>query len=378
MTETPLCLSPWTNLDIDPSGNMSPCCKFQPAQDHQRYNITQHTIQQYRDSQDLAKIKTQMQQGEWPTACERCRIEEQHGIPSKRLLDAERWAQHYQTYRIDQHSFITASVAFGNTCNLKCITCGPQSSSAWQKEYRAVYGIQHDNHRFYRQGFVDDFLQHAPDLVHIDVPGGEPFISGVPQQQDLLDRYIQAEVAHRISLHYTTNATLFPDQSWWNRWQHFREIDLQISVDGVKEKFEYIRFPAQWSEVVSNIERYQTAQEQNTNFKISVSHTVSAYNILYLDLFYQWCIDQGLPAPWLGRVHRPLHMRPSVWTDEVRRHITQRLEASDFDAVRQWAQLMQHSDDSQYFPMFVQRTRQHDAYRGTSFDHTFPELAPYL
>jgi len=378
MSTQPLCWAPWTNLDIDPGGNISPCCKFQQRLYPDRFNIQHHDIAAYRGSRFLQEIKQQLQQQQWPSGCERCRIEEENHIPSKRVLDQERWYELYEQYDINSQDVLTASVAFGNTCNLKCITCGPQSSSLWQQEYREIYGIEHRAHRFLSERFAQDFEQHTGALRHIDIPGGEPFISGVRYQQDLLDRYIKKGLASRISLHYTTNATIYPDDSWWSRWQQFQEIDLQLSIDAVGEKFEYIRFPAKWHQVLGNVDRYQQQVTQVPGARLSISHTVSAYNILYLDQFYGWCVDQGLPEPWLGRVHAPEHLRPSVWPEPVKQLIQDRLSQSRFPAVQHWAGLINNSDDSEHFELFRHRTRQHDAYRHLSFAETFPELASHI
>lgn len=372
------CYSPWTNLDISPMGSMSPCCKFQSKKYQEKFNIQSSSISQYNDSKFLAEIKQEMLQGQWPVGCERCKIEEENNIKSKRQLDFERWQEHYKMYDFEKSSFITSSIAFGNTCNLKCITCGPTSSSRWQKEYESITGIEIQNVKFYKKDFVETFLKNTPNIVHIDIPGGEPFLSGVDEQQLMLKKYIESGRARQISLHYTTNATIYPSESWWELWSYFGDIDLQISVDGVGDRFEYIRFPGKWNDLVTNTQQYLSKEKELSNFRISVSHTVSAYNIFYLDEFFSWCYNIGLPRPWLGRVHNPAHMRPAVWPHDARDFIAQKLYSSKYNDVKTWAQLMQQTDDSCNFKLFVERVKQHDLYRSLDFKNTFPELAKFL
>lgn len=319
-----------------------------------------------------------MLEGEWPKGCDRCRIEEQNNIASKRQLDLERWYPHYAKYDLDQDSFITASIAFGNTCNLKCITCGPHSSSKWQKEYFDITGINIEAVDFYRKGFVDNFVDSNTEIIHIDIPGGEPFLSGVDQQQHMLSRYIESGQSHNISLHYTTNTTIYPDSTWWNLWQHFREIDLQLSIDGIDQRFEYIRFPASWSKVRHNVDRYLETVSLLHNVRLSVSHTVSAYNIFYLEEFFDWCQCTGLPDPWLGRVHRPEYMRPTVWPEQARAAIAETLRNSKYQTVKCWYDLVQQENDSVYFDTFRQMLQKHDAYRSLDFTKIFPEMSQYL
>jgi MoaA/NifB/PqqE/SkfB family radical SAM enzyme len=370
------CYSPWTNIDIDPQGGLTPCCKFQMSKYDKSFNVQTQTLDEYSGSAFLAEIKQEFTQGQWPRGCERCRIEEQNNIQSKRQMDYQRWQEQYVQYQLSSNQFITASIAFGNTCNLKCITCGPYSSSRWQQEYREIYNIDIDNVRFYREDFVDKFIEQAPGIVHLDIPGGEPFLSGVPEQQRLLKHYVDSGQAKNITLHYTTNATVFPDQAWWDLWQHFREIDIQLSVDGISARYEYIRYPGNWDQLVANVDRYLA--QQSDNFRLSVSHTVSAYNIYYLDEFVTWCYNKGLPRPWLGRVHNPVHMRPTVWASHAKQKIIDCLNQSQHQDVKNWANLMEQNDDSNMFEQFQQRLHQHDQYRNTTFASTFPELAPYI
>ena len=363
------CYSPWTNVDISPQGAISPCCKFQIAKYNQKFNIQKDTLSNYVDSAFLTEIKQDFVQGKWPRGCERCQIEEQHKIESKRQLDYQRWQQHYDQYQLTDNQFITASIAFGNTCNLKC-------SSRWQQEYREIYDIDIDNVQFYRDDFVAKFIEQAPNVIHLDVPGGEPFLSGVPEQQQLLKHYVDSGQAKNITLHYTTNATIFPNSAWWELWQHFKEVDMQLSIDGIGARYEYIRYPGNWNTLVSNVLQYLT--HQSDSFRLSVSHTVSAYNIYYLDEFVSWCYNIGLPRPWMGRVHNPPHMRPTVWEPMVKQKIVNYLSSSSDSDVQNWAKLVEQNDDSNVFEEFRLRLHQHDQYRNTNFATTFPELALYI
>jgi hypothetical protein len=331
----------------------------------------------YANSEFLNNIKQEFLDEKWPLGCERCRIEEENNIDSKRILDYTRWKDHYQNYDLSEKKFITASLAFGNTCNLKCITCGPYSSSQWRKEYRDIYHVDIQHFKFYKENFVRDFVESAPDIIHIDIPGGEPFLSGIKEQKQLLQYYIDQGRASGITLHYTTNVTVFPDDEWWKLWAHFKEIDLQLSIDGVNEHYEYIRYPAVWNNVLEHIKKYIEAEKKLSNFRISVSHTVSAYNIYYLDNFFSWCYNIGLPTPWVGRVHTPVHLRPTVWPLDVRKFIIDHLTHSSYD-LESWISLMSTHDDSEYFETFVSRLQQHDDYRGTHFSHTFVELSRFV
>lgn len=374
----PFCYAPWSNLDISPQGIMAPCCKFR----HDRYddpslNVNEHSIDDYQTSPVLIKIKQEFQQGEWPKGCERCHIEESNGIESKRQLDYTRWKSYYDEYELGHTGVITASVAFGNTCNLSCITCGPFSSSRWQKEYKALNNIDVLPNHFYKKTFVDDFITHSQNLIHIDIPGGEPFLSGVPEQLELLEKYMVSGKSKNVGLHYTTNATIFPGENWWAIWKNFREVDIQLSIDGIGSKFEYIRYPAEWSIVLENVKKYLDYQETNDNLRLSVSHTVSVYNIRYLPEFFDWCQDMKLPRPWLGRVHEPFYMRPEVWSQRAKESIIDHFRKHTNPDCHVWADFLEKNNDSKHWQEFKTKTAWHDQYRSLDFSSTFPEMASF-
>lgn len=372
------CFAPWSNLEILPSGEILPCCKFQNSNYSEQFNIKQHTIDDYRQSSMLKKIKNEFQQGEWPTGCERCRIEEENRIESKRQLDYKRWQHHYDDYDLDSGVLLTVSLALGNTCNLKCITCNPHASSKWAKEYKDLYNIEIESISDVRQDVISNLTTIAPKLVHIDMHGGEPLLSGITQHQELLDYYINRGQSQNISIHYTTNATLFPDDEWLQRWKHFAEVDLQLSIDGIERRFEYIRYPASWDAVAKNIDRYLELQHCQSNIRLSVAHTVSAYNIFYIEEFVQWCNQIGLPKPWMGKLHRPDYLRPTVWPTTAKEVIVNKLQSSIIEEVRPWANLMKTTDDSVLFDQFRRFAYQHDQYRNLNFKNVFPEVAHYI
>ena len=370
------CHVPWTNIDISPQGEISPCCKFKNSNYQYRTpNINEVDINDYTSSQILTEVKKDFTNGVWPKGCERCKIEEENGIESKRIQDEIK----YQEYLTDHRAkgFLSASIAFGNTCNLTCITCDPSSSSKWYQEYKTLYGKSIKPNLFYKKDFVDNFYSFANNLVQLDIPGGEPFLSGVNEQKQLLEKFVKDGKAKDITLHYFTNCTKFIDDSWLSLWKYFKLVDLQLSIDGIQNRFEYIRYPAIWSEVESNAFLYRDLAKTYNNIKISISTTVSAYNIFYLDELLEWANTNGFSKPYLGRVHNPKHLRPTVWRNNAKIYIIEKLLESKFN-LSSFVTLVKNEDDSKHFEDFRYRLLRHDQYRNLSFKSTFPEMFTFL
>lgn len=372
----PYCHVPWTNIDISPQGVISPCCKFKNYNyRHKIPNINEIKIEEYIQNPILQSVKKDFLEDKWPTGCERCKIEEDNGIESRRQAEQTRWQEHLDNHR--DKGFLTASIAFGNTCNLTCITCDPTASSKWFQEYKKLYGVSIKPNHFYKENFIKEFYEHTPNLVHLDIPGGEPLLSGIEQQKELLNNFIKEGKSHYISLHYTTNTTKFPDDEWINLWSNFKQVEIQMSIDGIGSKFEYIRFPANWEEVSSNALKYKDLTKQNKNMKLSISTTVSAYNIAYLDEIISWAYENNLDHPWLGRVHNPNYLRPTVWNKPAKEFIINKLKNSKYD-LSPFLNLMLNEDDSKHYDNFVYRLLRHDQYRKLSFKKTFPEMFEFL
>jgi MoaA/NifB/PqqE/SkfB family radical SAM enzyme len=374
----PFCYAPWTNIDVSPQGDLTPCCKFQTSHYDQKFKVQTNDLDDYLSSDFLKEVKQDFLQQQWPKGCKRCQAEEQHGIKSKRQLDSEMLDKHYADYDLDSNTTLTASVAFGNTCNLKCVTCGSYASSKWKAEYSEIAGINFDHVQFYKKDFANKFVEKFPHIIHLDVPGGEPLLSGVDEQKKILELYIKSGQSSLMNLHYTTNASIFPDQDWWDLWKEFANVDIQISVDGVNQRYEYIRFPASWEQLNSSVDQYLEKKQHMPNLQLSVCHTVSIYNIYYIDEFLKWCYSKKLFNPWLNKVHTPPHLRPTVWPKETRLAIADHLRQSRYKNMKSWITLLESGDDSVHFELFKERLKKHDEYRGVDFCKTFPELAPFI
>ena len=371
----PLCLAPWTGIDIRTTGTIRPCCKFRAPSDL-GLNITQVSINDYNNSTFLKEVKDTMLQNKWPDGCFRCKQEEDSGIKSKRILDYERWKTEYDNYTEDK-GYITANITFGNTCNLKCITCNAWDSSLWRQEFLDIFG---DDYVPIKKLSSDasEIYDAMPNVINFDISGGEPFISEVKKQKKLLQRYVETGQSKDISLHYTTNAQRFPEKEWWNLWQNFKAIDMQLSIDGVGKRYEYIRFPAKEEIIEKNVQLYVEKEKTYNNVRLSVSHTVSAYSIYYLTEFFNWCQKSGLPRPWCGVVESPKHMRPQVYPQAIKDKIIEHLQRSQHKDVQTWATYLSNNDGSDYYDEFLRLTDAHDLYRNLNFATTFPEVKKLL
>lgn len=365
------CHNAFTGLDISPSGDIRPCCKF--LEDKiPKFNI-KDGVGIYKNSKFLKDLQKQFINNERPEGCNRCWIEEDAGIRSKRQLDYIRHKTHFDLLDVNKNTFTNISLAFGNICNFACRICGPNSSSRWVAEIS-----KHDKqlkpiHQWYKDSnIMNDIFEHTKDAVHFDIPGGEPLLLEIKEHFGFLKKFNLTK-SKEISLHYTTNGSVFPEQDFLDVWSNFKEVDIQLSIDDIGDRFEYNRWPGKWNEVYSNIKKFQTLEKESDNIRLSISFTVSAFTIYYADEFYQWCLNEKLPAPWMGRLNAPLYYRTGIFNKELNNKIRKKLLQSKFSEVRKLASYVQDSDH-QYYTEFLEAIDKFDHIRGQKFQKTFPEL----
>ena len=358
------CSLPWIGLDINAQGCIKPCCKFSTS-------VGKDLIG-YDRSDLLAQVKQTFLHGGKPEQCKRCWQDEAAGLPSKRQLDH----QYVLEPNTGLENVKVIALTFGNICNLACVTCSSVSSSRWVMDERKLAGqfehlkmYSHDQH--YRNvDFIDQIIDRCHDLRHLEISGGEPFYSDRDTHLALLSRIPHPE---QVKIHYTTNGTIFPDSEFWNIWRKFRHIDIQLSIDGIEDRFDYLRYPARWTEVWENVQHYR----DRTDIQLSISHTVSWLNLLALDDFISWCMQSNLPQPYIGPVSRPAFLSVQTLPPHAKSYVHDRL----FTKTHLETQKMLHYMSIGQHDCFDQGIRwvvALDRLRHLDFLSVFPELAPIV
>lgn len=119
-----------------------------------------------------------------------------------------------------------------------------------------------------------EVLANAPNLDRLYITGGEPFLmKGVIK---IIDYLIESRNTH-IRLEFSTNCTKITNEIL-EKLSKFRQVSLLLSLDGVNDTYEYIRFPAKWSVVEKKIGLIT----QLPNAYICVVPVVQAYNAMHL------------------------------------------------------------------------------------------------
>lgn len=162
------------------------------------------------------------------------------------------------------------------TCNGGCIMCGSWYSSFWANELK----------EFQPAPVVDPLDQilkliDVQKLRKINFLGGEPFLSDT-------DSRILPLIAHPelVDLQYTINGSIYPSQERITQWKKYKSVLINFSIDGIGDRFEYIRYPLKWKTVNGNLSRM--IRELPDNVKFKANHTINIFNLYYHNEFDIW------------------------------------------------------------------------------------------
>ena len=277
----------------------------------------------------------------------------------------------------------------GNTCNLACRMCNPATSSGWYKdahrlavenegfvgtatEYSKTF--EHIRNSFNQDNtdFWDTFVEWLPNIVFVDIYGGEPFLT--PALFNALERVADAGQSTNTSLNLHTNVTMF-NPKYLEILSKFKSVKIGLSIDSDQvQELEYIRYPVKANIVFDNLEKFKQASKDYKNITFGICITVTPLNVLHISRVKQK-LDQYLPA-YFNIVtspeeydirHIPLSVRKIIakQNPSIANFIMQTVPGCDV-----------------FWPKFWKHTKDLDQLRGQSFEDTFPEfyelIKPYV
>lgn len=199
------------------------------------------------------------------------------------------------SYRQRATSFIPDDATYGdvyvlnvqvdNTCNAACVTCGPDFSSLWEKQINPDAKLRDFSHQY--EKLITSV--NLNKLRKITFAGGEPLLS--KHNVDVLKNIPNPK---DVVITYSTNVGVFPSTELIDLWKHFAMVDINLSIDGTDEQFEYIRWPLLWTKINDNVDRYrEIAPTLNITFRVNM--TVNPLNIFYYSKLDDWCRSKSLP-----------------------------------------------------------------------------------
>lgn len=393
---------PWIHLATHPHGGVTLCCIADHTNSESRaknfdetgnpiwLTLGKDSIDDIMNSDYYKQTRLQMLNGEVPKACERCFIEEQNGIRSKRLEENE----NYKDFTIENAKSITdgsgkikvpmkfVELRLGNLCNVKCRSCNPASSTKWVKEYKELeknfdfvtsYRWVDDFSWIENDKFWDDLFDNSDELEMIYINGGEPTL--VKKHWEYLDKLVEKDMAKNISLWYSINMTNLPPKTF-DVWKKFKNVRISCSIDDIGARNLYLRYPTKWDSVLKNLnlllgEKY---------LDVSVCQTISFLNVFYMDEFYDYFHNHRKLHVHQNMVYDPEFLSPWILPLKIKQDIVDRCEKvmdkSDFDIFKSY--MMNNKSNEKLLQQGIEYNEYLDTTRKENMRETFKELFEVL
>jgi len=336
-----ICILPWIAFNTTPQGKARPCGYSSMKSD---IRISNSTIEKEFNNSLFKEIRKAFLAGKWHPNCIRCKKMSEAGVTSK--LDEEN-LMHYadNEYLLGQtntdgsinHYPKNIDIRLGTVCNLKCIHCGVGNSSKWLEDtplinkYENLKSFKIDNSWVDRpNGMWVDLEKNIPQIKRFNWLGGEPFAS---KQHNRFMKTIPDEHAKNISLQYVTNGLLITKQILESLGR-FKHVSINVSIDVIKEKAEYFRYPLKWAIFIEKLISDYAKTRPPYTFMIKFQWTASNISMLYFDETYDFCISKypEFEFTLCNYVDYPAHMSPQCMPIKIKESLSKKLYNYDKDS----------------------------------------------
>lgn len=381
-----------SGLALHNSGRALLCChsrSYLKDEKGQDIHWHSHSLDHAWQSQTRLEIQQALDQGIRHQNCQACWDEEDSGRPSRRI----------EHNRINGHIVCESNqprmldLKLGNTCNLACRHCWPEVSSKWINDYYEIsvrpqgvpkdqylrrwdsiqLSYNRDNSRLWQ-----DLQRWMPNVNHIDIFGAEPML--LSRLWEILDYCVITRNSDRQTLHINTNATIWNEQ-YIKTLRSFKEVQLDLSIDGLGPHFDYIRYGETWSTAERNIERFVDLAKQNATISVAICITVCILNIWYVPAILEYFQTKNIGV-FINLVHIPEYLNVRCLPDrakaEIISHLDRPRQIDDFaqrllDQLKNFMNLP-YPNSQDHWREFCNKTQAIDRLRSQDFASTFPEL----
>ena len=319
--ENTLCIYPFNQLALKQwlgsVKNATPCCNMirpnnkDPMEIKNDLENKELTIDEIFNHKSFQNLRKQMLKGEKPKACQGCFKSEELYNTSYRL-NSTGYIDALGEIEYNNPSVQILDLSTGDSCNLRCRMCHPGTSNQLRIDSKIFnkngfdYGKNQpgwwnnneflennsENKSYFSPGLDSvqwqDLKTHLRTVKIIKASGGETLMSR--SFIDFLDYAIKHDFSKNIELHIHTNGTKF-NTPMLKRFEKFKSVSPDFSIDGVNKIFEYIRYPAKFSDLEKNLINFFSSNANTPRFQINF--VLMSYNIHYIEDTLKWALELG-------------------------------------------------------------------------------------
>ena len=323
------------------------------------------------NSAPMQEIRKTNNENRWLDGCWQCQHLESSGLKSFRqaMIEGIGTGENLSgPKRID--------LLFDRSCNLACRTCGPESSTFWEKHLK-------DNRLLVRETFnenqnidtIKNILEtlDLSNVEQIQFCGGETLMGNTYWKTAQLLSELIPNAKDKVLLGFQTNGTQPVNEKYYELIEKFKLVKLMISIEGTHNRFNYLRWPADWNQVVDNILNLREKLPGNVMF--FVQECTSNLNLFYFNEVGNWFKNNFETNRFGDQVDHTTQLASHPYLNV--NTITQEY----IDAIKDTAVFKFISPNWKENPAkikeFIRETEKFDQLRGQNWKKTFPEVTNF-
>jgi sulfatase maturation enzyme AslB (radical SAM superfamily) len=261
------------------------------------------------------------------------------------------------------------------SCNLACRTCGPGRSTFWQKHLKE-HNLTERPYTPQRRPEESIDILRTLDLSNLRMfvfCGGETLLGKTSWEivKWLVDNVPNAK--EQLTVCFQTNGTMPIDPAHFELIEKVFLVKLHVSLDGIEQQFEYLRWPASWAQVTDNILNMRETLPSNVMFL--VEETLSLYNLATTDRLAKWVADNFSSSRFGDIINHSRHLATGIsglhaLSTEYAHALAQNPSLRNLIPTN-------FTENTDAIKKFLAQTQKFDQVRNQDFRITFPEVAEY-
>ncbi|MGF6309918.1 radical SAM protein with 4Fe4S-binding SPASM domain [Bradyrhizobium sp. i1.8.4] len=317
-TITPRCHIPWQQMIVDSTGAAAPCCYWGAYENLNSPvgNVKEQSIEEIWNGPAYQKLRAGMASGDLAAAgCAKCHAVRQGmglGFDYDSDADGDTETPHGRNIAVLKDEIARGATVLeakptiisytpSHRCNIRCTHC-------YQEETRDA--------EIKRADAADEIERLAPYLVRLIAGGGEPFL--LPIWRRFLANFDTRKNPY-LDFGTSTNATIVTEPVLAGL-RRFKNMTINVSLDGTGETYERVRVGAKFDEVRANIRRLKEVVKAAPSPKanIGISMCVMKSNILDLPNLVRFARDEVLQFGMSPVITRPPDESLRCFNDPVK------------------------------------------------------------
>lgn len=272
LTNKSFCPIPWTGLMYNFDGNVKTCIRSSEPIG----NIKDKSIEEILNGVKNTNTRFNMIIDQPGPRCSPCydleKDKNSFEIISDRLFYLrELKSVPLETYKQpNTFNLHKVDIRWSNLCNFACVYCNPEFSSKWASE-RGINMLTPKDQQV--NNFKQYIFEHAPQLKHVYLAGGEPLL----MKENLEFLELLQEKNPSVNLRINTNLSKV-DTNIFDLICSFKNVHWIVSVETIEEEYEYIRYGGKWTDFLNNL---NTIQKLNHKISFNMLHFLLNYKTVF-------------------------------------------------------------------------------------------------